>query len=380
MTSQGKKVLWIIIVIAIILIVVAISKNNNSNQTKSNNETIKIGFIGPMSGDAASYGEIISRGAQIAAQDINSSGGINGKKIEIVIADSKCNGPGAVTALQRLIDIDGIKYFIAGICSSETISMAPIIEKNKLVGISPSATSPAISGISKYVFRNAPSDAARGTEIANLLMKSYKKPAIISANTDYSKGLRDTFVNTLKESNIKVVADEIYNPDSRDFRSILTKVKNAQPDAIFMNPQTPADMIRLSNQAFEIGLKAQLYAAEFNDKEVASAKGVSGTIVAVAPNITNDPDGLTVIKKYKEQFKIDAEYPYYVAASYDIVKIFAEALKNTNTEDGDGVRDYISDLNNYKGSIGTYSFDDKGDITGIKFIFQKNVDGKFIDL
>jgi branched-chain amino acid transport system substrate-binding protein len=370
-----KKIWWIAGII-VFIIVIAVSSNSKKN---ADSDTIKIGFIGPLSGDAASYGEVISRGALIAVNEINSNGGIGGKKIEFIIEDSKCDGTAAVSAVQKLININKISYLINGICSTETISTAPILDKNKIIGISPSATSPAISGISKYVFRNAPSDAIRGVNIAELLLQTYKKPAIISAQTDYSQGLRNTYLATIKNMGGVVVADENYLKDLKDFRGQLIKIKSSGADAVFLNPQTPPDLVRLAEQAKDIGINAQFFASEFNDSDVAKSKATYGMLVAVAPNISNNDLGTNVVNNYKKIYGIDPEYPYYVGAAYDIINIFAQSIKNTNGNI-DNVRNYISNLRDFKGSIGNYGFDSKGDITGIKFIFQKNESGKFVNL
>jgi len=371
-----KTVLWLIGLIIIVIIIVAISGSSKP----SNTGPIKIGFIGPLTGDTATFGEPVSNGIRLAEKEIDATGGINGRQVQVIYEDGKCDGPTAVSAVQKLVNVDGVKFIIGGVCSGEVLATASITDAAKVLVISPSATSPKISGISQYVFRNAPSDAGRGIAIADRLALTFKKPAIISEQTDYSQGLHDTYVAELNKKSLKIVADETYDSNTTDFRSVLLKLKSAQPDAIFLNPQSPANLVRLAKQARAIGINAQFVASEFNDPTVAGAgPATEGMLIAVAPDLSSEGKGGDLLKSYKAAYGKDATYPYYVGAAYDDLNLFVQGIKQ-NGEDTTKVRDYLRDLKGYDGTIGTYSFDSNGDIVGITFTFQKVSNGKVVSI
>src|SRR3989344_7864758 len=149
--------------------------------------TYKIGVMYPLTGDAAAYGIPIQKTTKYAADAINAKGGVNGRKLELVYEDSKCNPKDGNAAAQKLINIDKVKVIIGGVCSGETLGAAPLANDNKVVMISPSATSPDITlKGGDFVFRLAPSDAYAGVVASDYAYSSlkFKKAAIISESTD----------------------------------------------------------------------------------------------------------------------------------------------------------------------------------------------------
>ena len=107
-----------------------VAKNTQSNMER---ETIKIGYIGPLTGDVASIGIAGKNGMILAVEEINKKGGINGKLIEAIYENSKCNGKDASSAAQKLVNMDDVDYIVGGYCSSETIGAYPITEENKRI-------------------------------------------------------------------------------------------------------------------------------------------------------------------------------------------------------------------------------------------------------
>ncbi|MFA6432224.1 MAG: ABC transporter substrate-binding protein [Candidatus Paceibacterota bacterium] len=370
-----KSIWWIVGIVVVILIIVAVS-----NKRPSETGPIKIGFIGPLSGDAAGVGEPVANGVRLAEKEINDAGGIKGRKIQVFYGDGKCDGPTAVSVAQKMISMDGVHFIIGGICSGEVLAAAPILEAAKVLSISPGATSPNVSNAGDYVFRNAPNDADRGVSLADYAAEHFTRIAAISEQTDYSQSLKKSFVDQLNVKGIQLVADETYNSESTDFRSILLKLKTAKPDVIFLNPQSPANLIRLAQQARTTGITAQFIASEFIDAQVmAAGAAVQGMIVSVAPGLSAEGRGGELLTAYKAMFGKDADYPYYVGAAYDNLHIFADGIAKYG-EDTTLIKDYLYALEDYPGTIGTYSFDDDGNVVGVGFVFQKIVDGKAVPI
>ena len=144
-----KKALgWLIAIIIVVLIVMAVSKGGNSNIGP-----IKIGFIGALTGDVSGLGTASQAAVQIATDEINGSGGINGRQIQVIYEDGQCLPGPATSAASKLISIDKVAGIIGGLCSSETSAFAPQAMQNKVVAISYCSSAPALSSMGKYFFR-----------------------------------------------------------------------------------------------------------------------------------------------------------------------------------------------------------------------------------
>src|SRR3989344_2301048 len=152
--------------------------------------TIRIGFIGSLTGEAASYGEPQRDALKLAVDDINSSGGIGGRTVEIIYEDGECSGEGGANAAQKLVNVDKVEVILGGSCSSETLAALPIVEKAGVVIVTGSATSPDLVNKSKFFFRVYPNDSAQGTVLANAAYaKGWKNVAVIQEQTDYPLGI-----------------------------------------------------------------------------------------------------------------------------------------------------------------------------------------------
>lgn len=199
-------------VIIVVVVVVAITFSVQSKDTSA----IKIGFVAALSGDAASFGESEKKAVDIAVNEINNSGGINGRPLEIIYEDGRCNGKDALAAIQKLIHVDLVGIVLGGTCSSETLAMAPIAEENKTILFSAFSSSPLITNAGDYTFRNGPSDEDVTKLEANTISKKYHRVAIISENLDYSQGVRKMMKKVFNDNGTEIVADEVYNGSIKD--------------------------------------------------------------------------------------------------------------------------------------------------------------------
>ena len=348
-------------------------------QIASDTGPIKIGFIAPLSGDAAAIGEPLQNGVKLAVDEINKAGGIKGRQIELISEDGKCTGQGAASAAQKLVNIDQVKYIIGGICSGESFSIVPITSAAKVLEITPGSSAPKLSQSGPYFMRNNPNDNVPGSALADYVQKNYKSAVVISENTDYAQGIAGVFVSESQKVGLNIADNENYDSNTTDFRSILVKVKGANPDVIFINAQTPANFLRIAQQARQVGINSAFVAAVFNDKTTISSAVANGTVFAVVPGLATDGKGADFSAKYKAVYGQDSTYPFYSGAAYDDVYLLAQAITAVGT-DPTNVEVYLHGLNSYTGTIGTYSFDQNGDMVGIGSILQKVVDGKLVTL
>jgi branched-chain amino acid transport system substrate-binding protein len=380
MDKTTKTILWIIVAIIILIgIWYGASRKPTAPTTK---EPIKIGFIGPLSGDAASYGIPIKNAIALAVEEINNAGGINGRKIEVIYEDGKCSGKDAVNAAQKLINIDKVNIILGGMCSGELLAIAPITEPAKVLLLSPSASSPDITHAGDFIFRNNPSDADGGKALAKLVREKYTKAAIISENTDYAQALARVFVEHFRSLGGEVVAQENFDPGVKDFRTILTKIKASNPEALVINPQTEIAGGLIVKQAREIGITIPLYGtvALAGTKAIETAgEYAEGMLVIDAPGLSeNNPKAVKFLADYKARYGTTT-LEFYLGAAYDAVYILADGISKYGT-DSEKLKNYLYSLKNYNGVIGTYGFDENGDLIGIEYKVKQIKNGKAVEL
>ncbi len=341
-------------------------------------DTIKIGAILPLTGDAAALGKDMLNGAKMAVDEINAKGGIGGKQVELIAEDGRCTGPEAASAAQKLVNIDKVQAIVGGLCSSETLAAAPIAEAGKVVMVSPGSSSPNVTNAGLFIFRDYPSDALRSVAMAKYFAeKGYKKIAIIAENTDYATALRDAVVKQVGAAN--VVFNETVEPGTKDFRSLFTRLKGVNYDVFFPDGQSDATNGVMVSQYLEAGLTKPMIGADTSD---------SLTMIELTGGAV---DGMELIdvpssgegKPFEADFIAKNGKPVssvvWAAHGYDAAGVILKAMKNGAT-DGEAIRVWLNGMEPYKGVIGTFSFDKNGDVTGVGYVLKQFKDGKIVTI
>ena len=151
---MNKILTWIIVLIVIVAGFFVLSKKSVPTSTGP----FKVGVILPLTGDAASYGEVMRNIYQLAIKEVNDAGGVNGNKIELIIEDGKCDGTGGASAAQKLVNVDKVKVILGGFCSSESLAAVPIVESAKVALFSSGSSNPGLTGKSRVICRNFTAD------------------------------------------------------------------------------------------------------------------------------------------------------------------------------------------------------------------------------
>lgn len=346
----------------------------------SDGEIIKIGFISPLTGPATIYGLEDQNALALAVEEINNKGGIDGRSIKIIYEDGKCNGKDAANAAQKLINVDGVKIIMGGGCSGETLSIAPITESNKVILFSSLSTSPDITNAGDFVFRNAPSDSDSASVTAELAWNNgVRKIAIISQNTDYAQAFKLVFIKRFEELSGEVVSDENYNTEQTDFKTIITKTLAANPDAILIDPQETSGGL-VAKQLKELGYNGPLYGnvifagEELLEKYGDSIEGIYFSDASGLDPESNDKAN-SFLESYEAKYDKKPDFDYYAGARYDSMYLLAEAIEAVGY-DSEKIRDYLYDLDNFDGVLGSFSFDENGDVAGITFEDRQVVNNK----
>lgn len=371
MSKTSKIILWIIVAI---IIIGGIWYGVSRKPAKE--ETIKIGFIAPLSGDAAAYGQTGLNSVNLALEEINKN---RKQRIEIIAEDGKCNGTNAATAAQKLVNVDKVKVIIGGFCSSELLAEAPITESARVIVISPFASNPQISDAGEYIFRNCPTDFDWAPLAGETMYRDgYRKLALLSENTEFAVGAKNIIKDKFIEKGGNVVSDEIYEQSAKDYRTQITKIKNSNPDVIFLLPQSDVSGGLAAKQIREMGLTVPIYSTYIWTSEGAidaAGEASEGIYFFDTPAISKDNKKATeFLNNYKAKYGAPA-HDLLAALSYDIPHIINNALQKCDLDTA-CIKNYLYSLKNYEGAAGIYGFNEKGDVVGINFVKKQIIKGQ----
>lgn len=329
-------------------------------------DTVRVGFIAPLTGDAAAYGEPAQQVVALAVEQINEQGGINGKSLEVIYEDGKCNGKDAANAMQKLVTVDKVQAVVGGFCSSESLAAAPIANEHNVLLFSPGSSSPDLSekgGL--YFFRNYPSDASQGKVLAEASYnkKGWKHVAIIQEQLDYPLGVRNAFESVFTDLGGTVTV-ETFAPETTDFRTVLTKLKSSGADALLVSVQTPAVAETILKQLKDVSWSPALIGADIipgSDLPSTQPELVEGMIVAQFGIDASNEKYQAFETAFTEKYQVEAlPFGSYAQTEYDAVLLLAEALKAVGN-DGKALQQWFTELTGYEGTSGLNSFDENGD-------------------
>jgi branched-chain amino acid transport system substrate-binding protein len=351
------------------------------SQNNPKGGTVTLGFIAPLSGDGAAYGETERNVTIMAVDEINDAGGIDGRKINVIYEDGGCDGKDATDAIQKLISVDHVDVVMGGACSAETLAAAPIAMASHVILFSSFSSNPALTNAGDYFFRNAPSDSDVGKLDADLMAKSYKKVAILSEDTDYSQGVRAVMDAVFKAAGVTVTDDEVYVGGTTDFRTALLKIKQTNPQALYINPGTALIAGGLIvSQARELGITIPLYGNfSLGSPEALAAGGAAMNGVVISDSSGLSSSGVQLLANYKKMFGADSSNAYEMGAAYDRVFILKDAIAAVG-DDPEKIKDYLHQMPDFAGAVGTYRFDGNGDVVGVGFANFKLENGREVPL
>jgi branched-chain amino acid transport system substrate-binding protein len=335
------------------------------SKKRSEQKEIKIGCITPLTGDNASYGRQTKEGVDLAVKEINAKGGVYGKNIVITYEDDQANPSIATEAIQKLINSTKVKIIIGGFNSRCTLAMAPIAEKNKVVLISASSTADDIKNAGDYIFRIVPTNAAQGKTMADFAIDNLKarSAAVLYVNDDYGITLKDGVISQFKARGGEIKIIEAFNPNERDFRSQLAKIKAIEADVVFF-PALYQECGLILRQAREIGINQSFIGGDgaIDPKLIEIAKEAAEnsyyTNLSMGFGVT-DAEINAFMNSFKAKY--GKEPSAYNAYAYDVVCVIAEALRlSKGTQDR--AKESLYEIKDFRGVTGITTFDSYGEV------------------
>ena len=333
---------------------------------------IKIGVIAPLTGNYAQYGTAVKEGVELKVDAINNAGGINGKKIELVIADSKGDVQESVNAFKKMVSQDKVNVVIGEVVSATSQAISGLAQQAKVPLISATATSLDVTKGQDFVFRTTFTDPYQGTATAKYAKsKGVKSIAILTnSSNDYSVGVANAFKEQAKKDGI-TITEEKYTNDDKDFKAILTKVKGQNPQAIFI-PDYYNTIGLIISQAKDLGITAQYFGGDGWD-------GIQTNFGAVAEGAIfasqfSPEDKAENVQKFMKDYqtKFNKEPIMFAALGYDTVEIVEAALKSSKDLTGPSIKEAMNGVSGINLITGKLKFDaDRNPEKAVTFIEVK---------
>jgi len=328
---------------------------------------IKIGLLAPLSGQVPAFGISTREGVELAIKEWNDKGGVLGKQIELVVADSQCSAIPALTAAKKIIDQDKVHYIIGEICSSASIPVSEIANQKKVLQISPTSTNLAVTvnkngKVKPFTFRLAFIDPFQGLVMAKFAAsKSYKTAFVmIDQGNDYSVGLAEAFEKSFTGLGGQVIGKETYTSRETDFSTILTKVADSKAEVLYL-PDYYNIVNLVGAQAKDKGLTAVMMGGDGWDSADLDVKAADGGFYCnhYDPGDTR-PIVQDWLKKYGAAYKDDNGQPKVPDAlatlAYDSTNMLLVAIQRAGVDDPEAVKDVLAGLS-WQAVTGLTSFD-----------------------
>lgn len=326
----------------------------------SNTDTIKIGSIGPLTGESSIGGLDELDGKKMAVEDFNAKGGINGKKVELFSEDDASQPSQSAAAAMKLINQNKVVALVGAQNSNCTLAIMEVLSKYKIPGVTPGSSSPTItSSGNQWITRAFPGDEIQAGALVTYAKDkmSVKKIGVLYVNDDFGKGGLKAITAAAEKQGIQVVSESFMGED-KDMRTQLTKLRNANIDGLFIWCQyVPGSLIM--KQAREMAWNVQFYGSTgiLHSKTAELSGGAyAGTINSVPfiPNLP-DPEKQNWVKRYKDKFS--KEPSQNSARAYDATMLLLEAIKRANSSDPKVIQEAIRSTQDYPGLQGKISID-----------------------
>ena len=344
-------------------------------------DDIMVATAGPMTGQYASFGEQMKNGAELAVEEINAAGGVNGKMLKLSVGDDACDPKQAVAVANKFVG-EGVVFVAGHFCSGSSIPASAVYAEEGIVQISPASTNPKLTderagpGVYRVCGRDDQQGAVAGAYIADKF--AGKKVAIIHDKTAYGKGLADETKKALNAAGMEEAMYEAYTAGEKDYTALVSKLKAEGIDVLYVGGyHTEAGLI--VRQMREQGMDTQLISGDAlvtDEYWGITGEAGEGTLMTFAP----DPTKFAAAKEVVDKFKAKGINPEgYTLYTYAAMKIWADAANAAGSTDLEAVTAKLNGTK-YETVLGPIAFDGKGDVTEASYVWYIWKDGKYAEM
>ena len=344
-------------------------------------DDIMVATAGPMTGQYASFGEQMKNGAELAVEEINAAGGVNGNMLKLAVGDDACDPKQAVAVANKFVG-DGVVFVAGHFCSGSSIPASAVYAEEGIVQISPASTNPKLTderagpGVYRVCGRDDQQGAVAGAYIADKF--AGKKVAIIHDKTAYGKGLADETKKALNAAGMEEAMYEAYTAGEKDYTALVSKLKAEGIDVLYVGGyHTEAGLI--VRQMREQGMSTQLISGDAlvtDEYWGITGEAGAGTLMTFAPDPTKFAAAKAVVDKFKAKGINPEGYTLY---TYAAMKIWADAANAAGSTDLEAITAKLNGTS-YETVLGPIAFDAKGDVTEASYVWYVWKDGKYAEM
>lgn len=379
-----KKI--VTLALAALMMLSAFVACSDGSSNGSSGDTIKIGGIGPLSGEAETYGKSVKNGAELAVKEINEAGGVNGVKLELMFQDDEADGAKAKSAYEKLMD-DGMQILMGAVTSGASVALNDLVKQDGILQVSPSGSQKEVASENDNAFRICFTDPLQGTKMADYVKTElkYTKAAIIYNQDDsYSTGIYEAFKAEWEKNGGTVSADTSFSKDAKDFSAQMTKIKSSDAEFLFM-PIYAEKAAQIALAADEKGVDIPMVGCDGLDGILSYLKGdqakyVEG-LIYLTPFVASDKNEhiQKFVAAYNKDYGTDPDQ--FAADAYDAVYVIKEALtkadvKSAKDLDNAALVKAMTEIE-VDGLTGNMTFDKNGDPNKDAKV-AKIVDGQYV--
>ncbi len=340
-------------------------------ESSADGAVVKIGFIGPLTGDYANYGTLCRQAVEMAIDEINAKGGVNGASIKLFAEDSEGDSQKALAAMEKLSSSDKVCAIIGPVLTGETFSVAERAQAEGIVIITPSASHKDITNVGDYIFRTTPSDGLQG-EVAGKYWSQvlgYTKLAVLYAKNDYSQGLYESMSEAFTQDGGQIVAAETFMVGDKDFKTQLTKLKNTDAQAIYL-PDYTAEMAQILEQAAQLGIDKPFLSGDgFLSEEIYSLAGqyTNGVVYTASARVEESNKNKEFKDAYTARWGIGPDS--FATNAYDATYILVSVIEKVGT-DRKAIKTGMEQVKDFEGVNGIINFAPNGDLVAYQGIYE----------
>jgi branched-chain amino acid transport system substrate-binding protein len=342
-------------------------------------DPVRYGVSGPFSGPNAEYGRIWQRAMDMAVEEINGAGGVQGRPVELVYEDSQADPKQSVPVAQKFVTDDSLLAELGDFASPASMAASPIYQRAKMVQFGFTNSHPDFTKGGDFMFSLVLSQEQDAAFLAQTAFDRLgKKQAVLYRNTDWGKATQDVYTKKIEELGGELVAVENYLEDEKDFKTLLAKVRDAEPEVVALISYY-TDGALIVQQAESVGLEAKLvangacYSPQFLELGGEATEGVVLTTVFVPENPR--PEVQTFVGAYRERYDTDPDQ--FAALSYDAVKIISWATEQAGF-DREAIREALAEGTEIPSVIyGPFKFGEDRRVENAKAVPIQVKDGAF---
>ena len=330
-------------------------------------DPVVIGVFGPMSGERSALGVRFREAAQMYAEEVNARGGIGGRMLELRIEDTRGTPREAAVIAQKFASDPAVLATIGGQTSTESMAAGPILAEAQLIQVSPTSSHPDFTKISPYQFRTVATNPTMVQPHVDMLTKmmGMKKIAIVYFNDDWGMLVSKLTADRLKQVGVQVALVEAMIPDARDFRPLITKIRAAAPDGVFLISHYAESALFMQQlRQADPGLKVAATDTLNDPKFIELANGAAEGVVMPTPFLPTSPAAAAFSRAYEAKF--GKEPNYYSACTYDAMMVVVSAMQalagKGTTLTRPAIRDAVANAPPLQGVSGTLKYDGSGDL------------------